>query len=85
MTIKPNYERGRPYLWVGRSTLAFYYLGGKGLAHSFKVKSIPLYIDKPKEAGQYHRCYVVIVRTKREAQRCNGAVKRIIANRKGAK
>lgn len=63
--FKPNWQRGRFYFWVPKSTLAVCYIG-RGVARAAGIKAVPAFVDKPTK-GDFHRVHIDVVRTKAEA------------------
>ncbi len=72
MSIQPNWQRGKRYYWIHASTLACALIGGENICGP----QIPIYIKRPTtNPDRYHRCEIVVVRTKAEV----AAVKRKFA------
>lgn len=70
MSIEANWQRGRTYFWVHKSSLACCFLGGnKAVANHLKMPVLGLRLEKPPcNADDYHRCEITVVRTKAEAR-----------------
>lgn len=64
MKTESNWRRGTRYYWVHKSSLALSFIGSTAIVGP----RLSVLLERPKEKPEdYHRCEIVVVRTKKEA------------------